>query len=75
MVREPRKIMSELLIELFSEEIPPNLQISARSQFNKLLNESFSSSNLKYENFKIYSTPTRIVACISGLPRKNRGNM
>ena len=62
--------MSELLIELFSEEIPPNLQISARSQFNKLLNESFSSSNLKYENFKIYSTPTRIVACISGLPIK-----
>ena len=31
--------MSELLIELFSEEMPPNLQISARAQFKKLLNE------------------------------------
>ena len=27
--------MSELLIELFSEEMPPNLQINARNQFKK----------------------------------------
>jgi len=27
--------MSELLIEFFSEEIPPNLQISTRKQFKK----------------------------------------
>ena len=62
--------MSELLIELFSEEMPPNLQISARAQFKKLLNEEISSLNLKYKNFEVYSTPTRLTVFISGLPNK-----
>ena len=39
--------MSELLIELFSEEMPPNLQINARTQFKKFLQEEISSLNLK----------------------------
>ena len=62
--------MSELFIEFFSEEIPPSLQISARNQFQKLLVDKLSEANLKYNNFEIYSTPTRIAACISGLPDK-----
>ena len=62
--------MSELFIEFFSEEIPPNLQISARNQLHKLLVDKLSDANLKYDNFEIYSTPTRIAACISGLPNK-----
>ena len=62
--------MSELFIEFFSEEIPPNLQISARNQLQKLLVDKLSDANLKYDNFEIYSTPTRIAACISGLPYK-----
>ena len=62
--------MSELFIEFFSEEIPPNLQISARNQLKKSLDENLIESNLKYKNFEIYSTPTRIAACISGLPDK-----
>ena len=62
--------MSELFIEFFSEEIPPNLQISTRNQLQKILSEKLSESNLKYKNFEIYSTPTRIALCISGLPNK-----
>ena len=62
--------MSELFIEFFSEEIPPNLQISARNQLQKLLVNKLSEANLKYDNFQIYSTPTRIAACIFGLPNK-----
>ncbi len=62
--------MSELFIELFSEEIPPKLQISARSQFERLLTQNLSSLNLKCEAFNIYSTPTRLVAFVSGLPAK-----
>ena len=62
--------MSELIIELFSEEMPPNLQISARDQFKKLLTENLSSLNLKHQTFDIYSTPTRLVSFISGLPNK-----
>jgi len=62
--------MSELLIELFTEEMPPNLQINARNQFKKLFGENLSSLNLKYKNFDIYSTPTRLTALIVGLPDK-----
>ena len=62
--------MSELFIEFFSEEIPPNLQISARNQLNKFLIKNLTETNLKYKNFEIYSTPTRIAVCISGLPEK-----
>ena len=62
--------MSELLIELFSEEMPPNLQIGARTQFKRLFTESLSSLNLKHKVFEVYSTPTRLVVFISGLPNK-----
>ena len=62
--------MSELFIELYSEEIPPNLQINARIQLEKLLRENLSSLNLSYKAFEVYSTPTRLVAFISGLPDK-----
>ena len=33
--------MSEPLIELFSEEIPSNLQINARKQLENLLKQNF----------------------------------
>ena len=60
--------MSELLIELFSEEIPPNLQINARTQLKKSFIEELSSINLKYKILEIYSTPTRLAIFVSGLP-------
>ena len=62
--------MSELLIELFSEEMPPNLQINARNQFKKFFGEALFSLSLKYKSFEVYSTPTRLAATVSGLPSK-----
>jgi len=62
--------MSELLIELFSEEMPPNLQMNARAQLKKLFSEELSSVNLTYKNLELYSTPTRLTIFISGLPNK-----
>ena len=62
--------MSELLIEFFSEEIPPNLQISTRKQFQKLLEEKLFEANIEHGNFEIYSTQTRVSAHISELPDK-----
>ena len=50
--------MSELLIELFSEEIPSNLQINARKQLENLLKQNLSSSNLEPKTLEIFSTPT-----------------
>ncbi len=62
--------MSELLIELFSEEMPPNLQINARNQFKKFFGEALLSLSLKYKSFEVYSTPTRLTATVSGLPSR-----
>ena len=60
--------MSELLIELFSEEIPSSLQVNARSQIEKLLSQKLKSSNLNYKNLSVYSTPTRLTDLVSSLP-------
>ncbi len=62
--------MSELFIELYSEEMPPNLQISARIQLQKLLSKNLSSMNLKYKDLVTFSTPTRLTAFVSNLPDK-----
>ena len=40
--------MAELLLELYSEEIPPQLQISARSQIKQFIENSFKENNIKY---------------------------
>ena len=61
--------MSELLIELFSEEIPSNLQINARKQLENLLKQNLSSSNLEPKTLEIFSTPTRLAIFITGLPK------
>ena len=41
--------MSELLLELYSEEIPPQLQIEARSQLKQFIENSFKENHLKYK--------------------------
>ena len=56
--------MSELLIELFSEEMPPNLQISARENLLNNFINFFDKENIKYDkNFFALSTPNRLVIC------------
>ena len=61
--------MSELLIELFSEEIPSNLQINARKQLENLLKQNLSSLNLEPKTLEIFSTPTRLTIFVTGLPK------
>ena len=62
--------MSELLIELFSEEMPPKLQVNARNELKKLFTDELSTLNLKYKGLNLYSTPTRLTILISDLPTK-----
>ena len=41
--------MAELLMELYSEEIPPQLQIAARAQIKQYIENSFKENNIKYK--------------------------
>ena len=63
--------MAELLLELYSEEIPPKLQISARNQLKLFVKKSFDEKSLKYKDIKIFSSPTRLILNITDLPEKN----
>jgi len=59
--------MAELLLELYSEEIPPQLQIAARSQVKQLIEHSFTEENIKYKELSVYSSPTRLTLVINEL--------
>ena len=62
--------MAELLLELYSEEIPPQLQISARSQIKQFIENSFKEDNIKYKELSVYSSPTRLTLFTKDLDEK-----
>ena len=62
--------MVEFLLELYSEEVPPQLQISARNQLKQILEKSIEEEGLKYKALKIYSSPTRLTLLIQNLSEK-----
>ena len=59
--------MAELLLELYSEEIPPQLQIGARSQVKEFIEKSFIENNLKFKELLVYSSPTRLTLIVKNL--------
>ena len=62
--------MSEFLLELYSEELPPNLQTAARKELKLKIQKSLEEEGLKYEMLFDYSCPTRLTICIKGLQEK-----
>ncbi len=59
--------MAELLMELYSEEIPPQLQIAARSQVKQFIENSFKEKSIKFRELSVYSSPTRLTLIIKEL--------
>ena len=62
--------MAELLLELYSEEIPPQLQIAARSQIKEFITNSLEEDSIKYKELLVYSSPTRLMVFAKNLPEK-----
>ncbi len=62
--------MAEFLLELYSEEIPPQLQISARSQIKLFIENSFKEDNINYKELSAYSSPTRLTIFTKGISEK-----
>ena len=44
--------MAEFLLELYSEEVPPQLQINARNELKQILEKSIEEEGLKYKAFQ-----------------------
>ena len=54
-------------IGIYSEEIPPQLQIGARSQIKQFIEKSFKENNIKYKELSVYSSPTRLTLIVKNL--------
>ena len=63
--------MTELFLELFSEEIPAKLQINARKELLQIFKIFFEENEIITKgNFKVYSTPNRLVINIDKLTKE-----
>jgi glycyl-tRNA synthetase beta chain len=63
--------MAELLLELFSEEIPARMQTRAREDLARLLVQALAAAGLDYKDLKTFATPRRLTAMIDGLPARS----
>lgn len=59
--------MADLLIELFSEEIPARLQGRAREDLKKLMTDGLVEAGLTYASAGVFSTPRRLTLTVQGL--------
>jgi glycyl-tRNA synthetase beta chain len=59
--------MPDLLIELFSEEIPARMQGRAREDLKKLVTDGLVEAGLTYASAGAFSTPRRLCLTLEGL--------
>jgi glycyl-tRNA synthetase beta chain len=62
--------MSELFIELLSEEIPAKLQVNARQNIKQIIEDRLKKKEISFKSSKSFSTPKRLVFFIEGIPEK-----
>ena len=64
--------MPELLLELFSEEIPARMQARAREDLRKLVTDGLVEAGLTYASAGALSTPRRLCLTIDGLTAQSQ---
>jgi glycyl-tRNA synthetase beta chain len=62
--------MPDLLLELFSEEIPARMQARAAEDLRKLVTDRLMDAGLVYEGAKAFVTPRRLALAVQGVPVK-----
>ncbi|MGJ0395832.1 MAG: glycine--tRNA ligase subunit beta [Methylocystis sp.] len=62
--------MSDLLFELFSEEIPARMQRQAADDLKRLVTNALVERGLTYEGAAAYVTPRRLALQVVGLPSR-----
>ncbi|KRB40021.1 glycine--tRNA ligase subunit beta [Phenylobacterium sp. Root700] len=60
--------MPQLLIELFSEEIPARMQVQAARDFDRMVRDRLAAEGLLPEGLKTFSGPRRLTLVAEGLP-------
>ncbi|HEM46721.1 MAG TPA: glycine--tRNA ligase subunit beta, partial [Alphaproteobacteria bacterium] len=62
--------MAELLLELFSEEIPARMQARASDELKRLVTEGLADAGLAFTAAEAYATPRRLALRIDGIPER-----
>jgi glycyl-tRNA synthetase beta chain len=62
--------MADLLLELFSEEIPARMQAGAAKDLERLVVGALSDRGLLFEGVKAFAGPRRLTLAVHGLPAK-----
>ncbi|TXH37019.1 MAG: glycine--tRNA ligase subunit beta [Rhodospirillaceae bacterium] len=60
--------MAELLLEIFSEEIPARMQVRAAEDLKRLVTEKLKAAGLAFKRADAYVTPRRLALVVDGLP-------
>ncbi len=59
--------MPDLLIELFSEEIPARMQARAADDLRRLMTDGLVEAGLTYAHAAAFATPRRLALAVEGL--------
>ena len=62
--------MPDLLLELFSEEIPARMQGKAADDLKRLVTDALVKAGLTYEGARAFATPRRLALNLTGLPAR-----
>jgi len=62
--------MPDLLLELFSEEIPARMQAKAAEDLRRMITDKLVAEGLVYEGAKAFATPRRLALTVHGIPAR-----
>ncbi|PWE80630.1 glycyl-tRNA synthetase subunit beta [Bradyrhizobium sp. SUTN9-2] len=62
--------MPDLLLELFSEEIPARMQAKAADDLRRMVTDKLIAEGLVYEGAKAFATPRRLALTMHGIPAR-----
>src|SRR3954453_20849868 len=62
--------MPDLLLELFSEEIPARMQAKAAEDLKKMVTDRLVDAGLVYEGSRAFATPRRLTLFVQGIPAR-----
>ncbi|MEQ8251618.1 MAG: glycine--tRNA ligase subunit beta [Oceanibaculum nanhaiense] len=60
--------MADLLLEIFSEEIPARMQARASEDLKRLVCDALTAAGLSFDSAAAYVTPRRLALSVEGLP-------
>src|SRR5688572_18859642 len=63
--------MAELLLELFSEEIPARMQPRAADELARFLGDALKDAGLEFKAVRSFVTPRRLAVVIDSLPKRS----